>query len=110
MGKAFGKQIKTTQDQRERHGDILKDLKDYNKQLANDYEDKLLISNEREIFKNIYNKRLGKIKELTEKNADNNLVFITISIVRKTDFSKYDDPLTFLNKILKNKITIEEAK
>ena len=88
MRKAFGKQIKTTQDQRERHGEILKDLKDYNKQLANDYEDKLLISNEREIFKNIYNKRLGKIKELTEKNADNNLVFITISTVRKTDFSK----------------------
>ena len=88
MGKAFGKQIKPTQDQRERHGEILKDLKDYNKQLANDYEDKLLISNEREIFKNIYNKRLGKIKELTEKNEDNNLVFITISTVRKTDFSK----------------------
>ena len=88
LGKAFGKQIKTTEDQLQRHGDILKDLKYYNKQLANDYEDKLLISKEREIFKNIYNKRLDKIKELTEKIKDNNLVFITISTGRKTDFSK----------------------
>ena len=88
LGKGFGRQIKTTQDQRERGGDILKDLKGYNKQLANDYEDKLLISNDREIFKNIYNKRLDKIEELTEKIGDNNLVFITISAGRKTDFSK----------------------
>ena len=44
--------------------EALKDLnlKDHKKQLANDYEDKLLISKEREIFKNIYNKRLDKKK------------------------------------------------
>ena len=92
--------------------EALKDLnlKDHKKQLANDYEDKLLISKEREIFKNIYNKRLDKIKELTEKIDDNNLVFTIISRGRKTNFSKKDDPLTFLNKIKKGKITIEEAK
>ena len=44
--------------------EALKDLnlKDHKKQLAHDYEDKLLISKEREIFKNIYNKRLDKKK------------------------------------------------
>ena len=31
------------------------------------YEDKLLHSKEREIFRNIYNKRLHKIEELTKK-------------------------------------------
>ena len=87
-------------------------LKDHKKQLASDYEDKLLISKEREIFKNIYNKRHDKIKELAEKIDDNNLVFTIISTGRKANFSKVDDPLTFLNKIKKGEIeiTIEEAK
>ena len=44
---------------------------------------------------------LDKIKELTEKIDNNNLVFPIISTRRKTDFNKRDDPLTFLNKILK---------
>ena len=57
----------TIEDQGERQVQVLKDLKDLNledhqKQPANDYEDKLLISKEREIFKNIYNKRLDKKK------------------------------------------------
>ena len=34
---------------------------------VNNFKDKLLLSKEREIFKYIYNKRLHKIKELTEK-------------------------------------------
>ena len=110
LGKAFEKLIKTTEDQRKRQVEGLKDLKDHNKQLANNYEDKLLISKEREIFKDIYNKSLDKIKELSEKIDDNNLVFTTISTGRKTDFSKNDDLLTFLNKIKKDKITIEETK
>ena len=37
--------------------------------------------------------------ELTEKVDDNNLVFSTISTGINTDFSKKDDPFTFLNKI-----------
>ena len=40
------------------------------KQLVNlndDYEDKLLDSKELKIFRNIYNKRLDKIEELTKK-------------------------------------------
>ena len=110
FGKAFEKQWKTIEDQGERQFEALKYLKDHQKQLANDYEDELLISKEREIFKIIYNKRLDKIKELSEKNDDNNLVFTTTSTGKKTDFSKKDDPLTFLNKSKKGEITIEEAK
>ena len=110
------KKIKTIEDQGEIQVEVLKGLKNHNKPLANDYEDKLLISKERKIFINFYNKRLDKIKELSNKNDDNNLVFTTStrrtrrSTRRKTNFSKKDDPLTFLNKIKKGKITIEEAK
>ena len=107
--------MKTIEDQGERQVPVFKDLKDLNledhqKQPANDYEDKLLISKEREIFKNIHNKSLDKIKELSEKIDDNNLVFSIISTGRTTDFSKKDDPLTFLNKIKKGETTIEEPK
>ena len=108
LGKAFEKPIKTIEDQGERHVEVFKNLKDHNKQLANDYGDKLLISKEREIFKSIYNKRRDKIKKLSTK-IDNNLVFTTLSTGRKTDFSEKDYPLTFLDKIKKGKI-IEEAK
>ena len=70
LGKAFEKRIKTIEDQGKKQAEALKDLnlKDHTKQLANYYEDKLLISKEQEIFKNIYNKRLDKIKELAQKN------------------------------------------
>ena len=40
-----------------------------------DDEDKLLHSKEREIFSNIYKKRLDKIEEITKKIDDNNLIF-----------------------------------
>ena len=70
----------------------------------------MLLSKEREIFKNIYNKRLDKIKELTENIDDNNLEFVALSTGTKTDFSKKDDPLTFLKIIKKGEIIIEEGK
>ena len=34
---------------------------------TDDYKNELLISEEREIFKNIYNERLDKIEKLTKK-------------------------------------------
>ena len=46
----------------------IENLKDANKQVVNingDNEDKLLHSKEREMFKNIYNKRRDKIEELS---------------------------------------------
>ena len=48
FGKAFEKQIKTIEgqtnkDQAEKQAEALKNFKDRQKQLANDYEDKLLI-------------------------------------------------------------------
>ena len=113
MGKAFEKQIKTIEDKGQKQSDALENLKDQNKQIVNvneDYEDKLLHSKEREIFRNIYNKRLDKIEEPAEKIDNNNLIFTIISTGKTINFSKKDDPLTFLNKIKKRKITIEEAK
>ena len=70
MEKAFEKQIKTIEDQRQKQVDALENLKDHKNRLVNinDYEDKLPYLSEGEIFKNIYNKRLDKIEELSQKN------------------------------------------
>ena len=71
LGMSFEKQIKTIKDQREKQ---IKAIQDNKEQLVNinnhddDYKNKLLLSKEREIFKNIYNKRLDKIEELSKKH------------------------------------------
>ena len=114
LGKVFEKQIKTIDNKGQKQIDALKDLKDLkdqNKQLDNisDYKDDLLHSKEREIFKNIYEKRLDKIEQLT-KNNHSNLIFTTLSTGETVDFSGKNDPLTFLKKIRDGKIIIERAK
>ena len=65
MGKTFEKQTKTIKDQGIKQVRAIQD----NKQLVNinnndDCKNKLLLSKEREIFKDSYNKRLDKIEEL----------------------------------------------
>ena len=69
LGKTFEKQIKTIKDQGEKQ---IKAIQDNKEQLVNitnddDYKNKLLLLREKEIFKNIYNKRLDKIEELSKK-------------------------------------------
>ena len=71
LGKAFEKQTKTIKDQGEKQ---IKAIQDNKEQLFNinnnddGYKNKLLLSREREIFKNIYNKSLDKIEECSKKS------------------------------------------
>ena len=110
LGKAFEKQIKTIEDQGKKEVKAIQD----NKQLVyinkDDYKDKLLLSKEREIFKNIYNKRLDKIEELNNKIDYDNLEYAAVNSGRIYDFSRLTDPLTFLNEIKKGNMSLEEAK
>ena len=114
LGKAFGKQTKTIEDRGKKQVEALKDLRNNKKkpQIHNtdDYKNELLISKEREIFKNIYNERLDKIEELTKRIDHNDLNFIVNSTDSETDFSGIEDPITFLDNIKTNKITMEQAK
>ena len=102
MGKAFEKQTETIEYQGEKQ---IKAIQDNKKQLINDndYKDKLLLSKEREIFNDIYNKRLDKIEKLNNKIDYNNLKYVVVSSGKKFDFE-------FLNDIKKGKISLEEAK
>ena len=69
LGKAFEKQTKTIKDLEEKQIKAIQDNKEQLVNINNDdgYKNKLLLSREREIFKNICNKRLDKIEELSKK-------------------------------------------
>ena len=109
LGKAIEKQIKTIEDQGKKQVKATQD----NKQIANinddDYKDKLLLSREREIFKDIYNKRLDKIEELNNKIDYNNLNYVVAGTGDKYSFDDLDDPLAFLNNIKKGEILMDKA-
>ena len=109
LGKAFEKQTKTIEDKGEKQ---IKATQDNKKQLIgdDDYKNKLLISKEREIFKDIYNKRLDKLVELNNKIDYDNLKYAVESSGDEYSFNKIKDSITFLDHIKKGKISLEEAK
>ena len=108
LGKALEKQVKTIEDQGKKQVKAIQD----NKQIVNkddDYKDKLLLSREREIFKDIYNKRLDKIEELNNKIDYNNLNYVVVGTGDKYSFDDLDDPLTLLSNIKKGEILMDKA-
>ena len=109
LGKALEKQIKTIEDQGEKQ---IKTIQDNRKQLIsdNDYKNRLLISKEREIFKDIHNKGLDKIKELGNKIYYDNLKYAVEKSGLEYNFNKMKDPMTLLKNIGDGKISVEEAK
>ena len=112
LRKAFEKQTKIIEDQGKNQVKAIQD----NKHLVNinkdddDYKDKLLLSKEREIFKDIYNKILDKIEELNNKIDYDNIQYVAVNSGKIYNFSELIDPLTFLNEIKKGKMSLEEAK
>ena len=110
LGKAFEKQIKTIKDQGEKQVKSIQGKQLVNNNNNDDYKDKRLLSKEREIFKDIYNKRLDKIEELNNKIDYDNLEYVAVKSGKIFDFCQLKDSLTFLNEIKKGEISLEEAK
>ena len=110
LGKTLEKQIKAIEDKGKKQVKAIQD----NKQLVNinkdNYNDKLLHSKEREIFKDIYNKRLDKIEELSNKIDYDNLKYVAINNNTTYNFSDITGPITFLNEIKNGEISLEDAK
>ena len=110
IGKALEKQVKTIKDQGKEQVKAIQD----NKQLVainkDDYKDKLLLSKEREIFKDIFNKRLNKIEEMNNKIDYDDLDYVILSKDMEYNFSIEKDPISLLNDIKEGKITLKEAK
>ena len=102
IGKAFEKQIKTIEYKGEKQ---IKTIKDNTKELDNKQtgNTEFFFSKKREIFKNIYNERLDKIDELSEKIVYNNLKYTISSSGQEDDFSKLKDSVAFLDSIKNTK-------
>ena len=78
LGKAFEKQTKTIKYQGKNQVKAIQDHKVSINNNDDDYKDKLLLSKEREIFKDIYNKTLDKIEEINNKIDYNNLNYVVV--------------------------------
>ena len=110
LGKALEKQVKTIKGQGEKQVKAIQDNKHLVKINKDDhYKDKPLLSREREIFKDIYNKKLDKIEELNNKIDYNDLNYVVVGTGDKYSFDDLDDPLTLLNNIKKGKISMDKA-
>ena len=109
LGKVFEKQRKTIEDQGEKQVKAIQD-----NQLVNiknyDYKNKLLFSKEREIFKDIYNKKLDEIDEMNNKIDYNDLEYVDLSNDMAYNFSVEKDPISLLNDITSGKTSLKEAK
>ena len=111
LGKAFEKQIKTITDQGEKQVKAIQDKQIVNKDdYKDDYKDKLLLSKEREIFKDIFNKRLDKIEEMNNEIDYDDLDYVVLSSDMEYKFSIEKDPISLLNAIKKGEMSLEEAK
>ena len=107
LEKVFEKQTKTIENQEEKQ---IKAIEKNKKQLYNKKQDnnELLLSKERKIFKNIYNKRLNKIDELSKIIDYSDLKLIISSGGTATDFSELKDSVTSLESIRKPEISVDE--
>ena len=110
LGKAFKKQTKTIEDQGKKQVKAIQD----SKQLVNinkddDYKDKLLLSKEIKILKDIYNKRLDKIEEINNETDYDDLDYVILNKNMEYNFSIEKDPIILLNDIKKGEISLEKA-
>ena len=110
LGKAIEKQRKTIEDQGKEQVKAIQD----NNQLVSinkdDYKDKLLLSKEREIFKDISNKRLNKIEELNNKIDYDDLDYVILSKDMEYNFSIEKDPISLLKAIKDGEMSLKEAR
>ena len=109
LGKAFKKQVKTIEEQREKQ---IKAIQDNKVQSVNryDYKKELLLTKERQIFRDIYNRRIDEIEDINEKVNYRDLKYTVISSGEEFEFDVSEDPLIFLNDIKKGKISLQKAE
>ena len=110
LGKAIEKQRKTIEDHGKKQVEAIQD----NKQLVSinkgDYKDKLLLSKEREVFKDISNKRLNKIEEMNNKIDYDDLDYVILSKDMEYNFSIEKDLISLLKAIKDGEMSLKEAR
>ena len=114
VGKAFDKQIKTIEDQGKKNVDALNTLKSDKKitieKYTYDLKDTPFISKQKEIFSKLVDERIEKITDLDEIVNRNDLIHRYKGKVADTNFSKFDNALDLINKILDGKKDLADVK
>ena len=109
LGKAFEKQIKTIEDQRQKQVDVLKDLKQ--KEQTKPIEDK---SNHKSkatiIFNELINERKKIMSELYDSVDYNNLKFEYVGPTKDVSFYEYMNSKELFNAIKNSQIKFSDAK
>ena len=110
LGKAIEKQRKTIEDQGEKQIESIQDSKQLVRIIKDNYKDKLLLSKEREVFKDISNKELNKIEEMNNKIDYDDLDYVILSKDMEYNFSIEKDPISLPKAIKDGEISLEEAR
>ena len=110
LGKAIEKQRKTIEDHAKKQVEAIQDNKQLLSINKDDYKDKLLLSKEREIFKDISNKRLNKIGEMNNKIDYDDLDYVILSKDMEYNFSIEKDPISLLKAIKDGEMSLKEAR
>ena len=112
MGKAFGKQIKTFEDQGEKQIKAIQDqgqLKTIKKYDYDD-EDTPFISKQKEIYNELVDERHEKITGLDKKVNSEDLIYRYKGNTADVNFDKSDDALDIIDKTGDGKIDLADVK
>ena len=112
MGKAFEKQIKTIEDQREKQIKTIQDqgqVKTIKKYTYNN-EDTALIPKQKEIFNELVHERLEKIVDSNKKVNSDDLIYKYKGNTVDAKFDKYDNAVDIINKIKNGEIRLATVK
>ena len=112
LGKAFEKQIKTTEDQGEKQIKAIQDqgqLKTI-KKYDYDAEDTPFISKQKEIFNELVDERLEKITDLDKKVNSDDLIYRYKGNTADVKFNEFDNAFDIIDKIRDGKIDLADVK
>ena len=112
LEKAFGKQIKTTEDQGEKQIKAIQnqgEIKTIEKYYYNDKKIPL-ISKQKDIFNKLVDKRLEEITNLDKNVNPNDLIYKSEGPTADAAFNKFDNIISFIDKIREGKISLANVK
>ena len=112
LGKAFEKQIKTTEDQREKQMNAIQDQGQVKTIKKYDYddEDTPFISKQKEIFNELVDERLEKITDLDKKVNSDDLIYRYKGNIVDEKFDKLDNAFDIIDKIRHGNIDLADVK
>ena len=112
LGKAFEKQIKTIEDQREKQIKAIQDQGQVKtiKKYVYDSEDTPFISKQKEIFNELVDERYEKITDLDKKVNSDDLIYRYKGNTADVKFDEFDNALNIINKIQNGEIRLADVK